>query len=229
MPSRSAGGWFTSARLHPRTRRRWRTCCGRASPRSRYLRFFSAAVNLDAEVVRLTRPGDDHVALVAIMAGQVIGVASYERLDVGTADFAVLVDDAWQGEGIGTLLLEYMAAAARGEGIETLLGDVLTTNAPMLEVAAAVAPHSARRHGDDPAVLQIEIPTQLDESALAAVGLRDRTAEHRSLRPLLAPSIGGGDRCQPTSGPDRSRGCPSRWWTVDSPERSIPSTRGRTG
>ena len=160
----------------------------RASPQSRYLRFFSAAVNLDAEATRLIRPGGDHLALLAILSGTVVGVASYERLDFRTADLAILVDDAWQGEGIGTLLLEYTAAAARGEGIETLLGDVLVTNAPMLEVAATVSPHSTPRHGDDPAVLQIEIPTRMDESALAAVGLRDRTAEHRSLRPLLAPA-----------------------------------------
>jgi acyl-CoA synthetase (NDP forming)/N-acetylglutamate synthase-like GNAT family acetyltransferase len=160
----------------------------RASPQSRYLRFFTAAVNLDTEVARLTRPGDDHLALLASLAGTVIGVASYERVDSRTADFAVLVDDAWQSEGIGTLLLEYTASAARSAGIETMVGDVLATNALMLEVAGALSPHWTRRHTDDPDVLQIAIPTRLDEAALAAVGLRDRTAEHRSLRPLLAPA-----------------------------------------
>src|SRR6185503_16650627 len=79
----------------------------RASAHSRYLRFFSAGADLHGEVRRLTRtPGGGHVALLAEDAGMVVGVASYERIDAGHADFAVLVDDARQGEGIGTLLLE---------------------------------------------------------------------------------------------------------------------------
>jgi hypothetical protein len=54
----------------------------RASPRSRYLRFFSAGISIDREVRRLVRPDDDHVALVAEHAGLAVGVASYEILAV---------------------------------------------------------------------------------------------------------------------------------------------------
>ncbi|MGA8114015.1 MAG: hypothetical protein WCA46_10170 [Actinocatenispora sp.] len=54
----------------------------KASPRSRYLRFFSLGTSqIDDEVARLTRPQSaHHTGVVAERDGQLIGVASYERL-----------------------------------------------------------------------------------------------------------------------------------------------------
>jgi hypothetical protein len=49
--------------------------CTRASPRSRYLRFFSAGISIDHEVQRLVIPSDDHVVLVAEHDGLAVGVA----------------------------------------------------------------------------------------------------------------------------------------------------------
>jgi acyl-CoA synthetase (NDP forming)/GNAT superfamily N-acetyltransferase len=160
----------------------------RASPRSRYLRFFSAGISVDREVQRLVTPGNDHVALVAEHDGLAVGVASYEILSATRAEIAILVDDAWQGDGIGSLLIEHLAAVARRAGIQELVGDVLATNVPMLRASASLAPGIARQHGEDPSVVSVHIPTQPDERALAAAGARDRTAEHNSLRPLLAPA-----------------------------------------
>jgi len=160
----------------------------RASPRSRYLRFFSAGVSVDREVQRLVTPGDDHVALVAEHDGLAVGVASSEMLSGAQAEIAILVDDDWQGEGIGSLLIEHLAAVARRAGIQELVGDVLASNVTMLRTSASLAPGIARQHGEDPSVVRIHIPTQPDERALAAAGVRDRTAEHNSLRPLLAPT-----------------------------------------
>ena len=97
-----------------------RVLYSRASPRSRYLRFFSAGISVDREVQRLVMPGDDHVALVAEHGGLVVGVASYEVLNGGEAELAILVDDAWQGDGIGSLLIEHLAAVARRAGIHWL-------------------------------------------------------------------------------------------------------------
>ena len=164
-----------------------RALYGRASPQTRYLRFFSAAVSIDREVRRLMA-GGDHVALLAEHDGLVVGVASYEVLSGDRAELAILVDDAWQGDGIGSLLIEHLTAVARRDGIQELVGDVLATNVTMLRTSASLAPGIARQHGEDPGVVRIHIPTQPDERALAAAGVRDRTAEHNSLRPLLAPA-----------------------------------------
>ena len=161
----------------------------RASVQSRYYRFFSAGVSFGPEVRRLlTCVDDDHVALLAEQDETVIAVGSYVRLDDDTAEFAILVDDLWQEEGVGTLLVESLAAEARRAGIEWLIGDVLTSNSQMLEVGVGVAPNLTRRTGASSDVLQIRVPSRPDAAALAAAGLRDRIAERRSLARLMTPT-----------------------------------------
>ncbi|WP_327002087.1 GNAT family N-acetyltransferase [Dactylosporangium sp. NBC_01737] len=158
------------------------------SPHNRYLRFFSAGAALDAEVRRLTRPADDrHLALLVQRGDAVLAAGSYERINADQADFALIVHDAHHGEGLGTLLLEHLAGAARRQGITELVGDVLAGNRAMLRVSGGLAPGVPRTF-EDPGVVQVRIPTLPDEAALAAVGERDRTAAHHSLRPLLAPA-----------------------------------------
>ncbi|GGM68278.1 GNAT family N-acetyltransferase [Dactylosporangium sucinum] len=159
----------------------------RLSPRSRYLRFFCAGAALDAEVRRLTRaPDADHVGVLVEEGGRVLAAGSYERVGRDQADFALVVADEHHGEGLGTLLLEHLAAAARRAGITELVGDVLPENAAMLKVGRDIAPGSAGRFVCG--AVRITVPTIPDDAALAAVGARDRTAAHRSLRPLLAPA-----------------------------------------
>jgi GNAT superfamily N-acetyltransferase len=171
----------------------------RASPESRYMRFFGGGAAIEAEVHRLVRPADgDHVALLVEQDTSVVAVAGYERIDDDTAEFAVFVDDTRQGQGIGTLVLEHLAAAARRAGIAELVGDVLAANTRMLRVSGDLAPGVARVYGPDHQVIRVRVPARPGEAALDAVGLRDRTAEHRSLRPMLAPGsvavVGAGGR-----------------------------------
>jgi predicted CoA-binding protein/GNAT superfamily N-acetyltransferase len=171
----------------------------RTSSRSRYLRFFNGAPAFGGEIDRLTRPADGkHLALLAEDAGRVVGVASYELIDPDRAEFAVLVDDERHGEGIGTLLLEQLAAAARRAGVAELIGSVLPDNAAMLRVSRDLAPGVPRTANREEGVMEVRVPTTPDEAALAAVSARDRTAEHWSLRPLMAPTsvavVGAGRR-----------------------------------
>ncbi|HEX6076413.1 MAG TPA: GNAT family N-acetyltransferase [Micromonosporaceae bacterium] len=160
----------------------------RESDESLRLRFFTAGRGaLHCEVDRLVRPaGPDHVALAADDAGELVGVASYER-EPGTdrAEFAVIVDDRHHGRGIGTLLLEHLAGYARRQGIRQLTGDVLAENAAMLRVARDLV--TTRLAAPQAGVVEVRVPTDLDEAALAAVDARERVAGHRSLVPLLAP------------------------------------------
>src|SRR5690606_23477131 len=130
--------------------------------------------------------------------GELVGVASYERRgpEEPEAEFAVFVDDRHQGRGIGTLLLEHLTRFARAHGIHRLYGEVLAANFRMLRVADGLAATTTSRVGDG--VVEVSMPTTVDEAAIADVDARDRAAERASLRPLLAPRsvavVGAGRR-----------------------------------
>lgn len=163
----------------------------RASGASLRLRFFinPGSSLIEAEVARLTRPASPQRAtLAAELAGTVVGVASYERRgpQEPTAEFAVFVDDAYQGRGIGTLLLEHLAAYARGQGIVHLRGDVLAGNARMLRVASELAVDQAELPRDG--VVEVTVATTAYGRVLDGLEARDRIAGRASLRPLLAPA-----------------------------------------
>jgi len=118
----------------------------RLSPESRYQRFLAAMPKLSPEMVRYLTEIDhhDHEALAALdeQTGDGIGVARYvrnpQRPDV--AEVAVTVIDAWQGRGLGTLLLEALSGRARAEGITSFTALVLAANQEMMAVLAALGP-----------------------------------------------------------------------------------------
>ncbi|BCB89572.1 bifunctional acetate--CoA ligase family protein/GNAT family N-acetyltransferase [Phytohabitans suffuscus] len=172
-----------------------------ASPESLRLRFFAAPGHstIDAEVRRLVRPPDgDHASAMAVAAGEVVGVASYERMPMspGQAEFAVFVAEPHRGRGIGTLLLEHLAAQAREHGITELTGEVLPSNHRMLKVARDLTSRTTTHFADG--VVDVNVGTTVDDAVLLAVDARDRAAERAALRPLLAPRsvavVGAGRR-----------------------------------
>ena len=57
---------------------------------------------------------------VGAASSTVIGVASYEVSSSAQAEITVLVDDAWQGDGIGSLLIEHYDAALALLTIESM-------------------------------------------------------------------------------------------------------------
>jgi GNAT superfamily N-acetyltransferase len=124
----------------------------RLSPESRYRRFFHAVTELSDEMLAyLTElDGEDHFAVVAIVDSldlkrdEGVGVGRFVRLPghPDTAEAAVTVVDDFQRRGLGKLLLETLADAARERGIHKFRGEILSSNAPMrrlLEEAGAKA------------------------------------------------------------------------------------------
>src|SRR6266478_2019709 len=107
--------------------------CRRLSSRTLYQRFFS---------LRPLRPEEAHafanvdyhrqMAVVAeVDDGQepeLIGVARYGFSDEGTADVGLVVADAWQGLGLGSLLLDEILRAGEQRGIHEFSAEVLTDN-----------------------------------------------------------------------------------------------------
>lgn len=127
----------------------------RLSDRSRRLRFHSAVTSLSDAQLRHLVDVDHHdqEALIAdVLDGDEyvgVGVARYARAGPDDVpEFAIVVEDAWQGRGVGRPLLRALFATARRNGFDRLGAEVLAENDRMLrllrEEAAAV---TLRRDG----------------------------------------------------------------------------------
>jgi RimJ/RimL family protein N-acetyltransferase len=122
------------------------------SPRSRYRRFLGTPHIGPAELRYLTDVDHrDHEALGAVDAatGEGLGVARYIREPGGdSAEVAVTIEDAWQGRGLGTVLLTRLAERARAAGIRRFTGLILAENAPMRALMAKLGDGESRNLGD---------------------------------------------------------------------------------
>lgn len=106
----------------------------RLSTESRQLRFLSQKPALTAAELRYFTEVDhrNHEALGALDAasGRGVGIARFVRHteDPAAAEIAVVVDDAWQGRGLGTVLLRTLAERARAEGVDRFTALVAAEN-----------------------------------------------------------------------------------------------------
>ncbi len=108
------------------------------SERSRYQRFMQHLPKLPPQMLaRFTQLDyDRELALVAEKDETFLAVGRYApNADGETAEFALVVADAWQGRGIGRLLLERLCRAARDAGYKALYGHILEANHDMLDLA----------------------------------------------------------------------------------------------
>jgi ribosomal protein S18 acetylase RimI-like enzyme len=101
---------------------------------------------------------DDREAVVAVVGGEVVGVARYDRstVDPSAAEFAIVVEDAWQGVGLGRQLLLELIALARRRGVRTLTASVQHDNDRVIGLIRQLLPGSTFRDDDD--VLAVESP-----------------------------------------------------------------------
>ncbi len=115
------------------------------SAQTRYNRLFSAGSFTSPERLKKITCIDyaRDMALIATLMLEdkevQIGVARYVlREDDKTCEFALSVADAWQHRGIGRALMLNLMDAAAAAGIETMVGDILSSNAPMLHFMRAL-------------------------------------------------------------------------------------------
>jgi RimJ/RimL family protein N-acetyltransferase len=157
------------------------------SRRSLYLRFHGFP-NLGPRLVEpLLEPDwDERGVLLGALeldgAERVVAVANYVRLrDPKVAESAFAVADEFQGRGIGTRLLEQLAARAAEQGIERFVAQVLADNRNMLGVFEAVGFELSRElEGGE---IEVEFPIAVTEHYRERVDERDHEAVRASLRP----------------------------------------------
>src|ERR687897_3223601 len=127
---------------------------GRCGKRAIYLRFFGSMKKLSDEKARYiaSTDGVDHLGLVALDPqdqNEIIGVARYARSPGDErAEYAALVEDRWQGEGVGAGLTHRLIEEARGNGVRSFYAFVKGENKRMLNVFRYLGLHEQERRED---------------------------------------------------------------------------------
>src|SRR3984957_2319127 len=163
---------------------------------SRYRRFFTAMPELSEQTLRAAVEVDhvNHEALVALplLSREIVGECRYIRLSdrPDTADLAVTVVDAWQGRGLGSVLLARVGARALKAGIVYFSAEVLAENRSMLTLLPRLGRVESESSGT---VVENRIkladPSQRDQAAfldlLAAAARGELVSIPAPLRQLL--------------------------------------------
>src|SRR3954466_598516 len=125
----------------------------RLSPETVYRRFHAPVRALPDESVRrlVTVDHDLREAVVAVVGGEVVGVVRYDRppADPSTAEFAVVVEDAWQGVGVGRQLARELTELAARRGVRTFTASVQPDNSRVIALIRHLLPGSTFTPDDD--------------------------------------------------------------------------------
>ncbi|MGW2282286.1 bifunctional acetate--CoA ligase family protein/GNAT family N-acetyltransferase [Streptomyces sp. NPDC001770] len=167
------------------------------SDESKYYRFFAPYPRLsDRDVHRFTHHDYvDRVGLAATVGGEFIATVRYDRIDdrgrpasapADEAEVAFLVQDAHQGRGVASVLLEHIAAVARERGIRRFAAEVLPANTKMIKVFRDAGYTQQRSFEDGSVHLTLDIEPTAE--SLAVQRAREQRAEARSVQRLLAPA-----------------------------------------
>ncbi|MFI6084762.1 GNAT family N-acetyltransferase [Streptomyces sp. NPDC051217] len=167
------------------------------SDESKYYRFFAPYPRLsDKDVYRFTHHDYvDRVGLAVTVGGEFVATVRYDRVDSrgmpasapdDEAEVAFLVQDAHQGRGIASALLEHIAAVARERGIRRFAAEVLPANSKMIKVFRD-AGFTQKRSFEDGAV-RLVLDLEPTAESLAVQRGREQRAEARSVQRLLGPS-----------------------------------------
>ena len=142
---------------------------GRLSEATVHKRFMSPKTHFSASELRyLTEvDGHSHAALVAEETSpphRIVAVARYVCLtdQPGTADVAIVVGDAVQGQGLGTVLAAHLAEGAVREGVRRFSATMLGDNRAAHRLMEQLAGHLERRASADG---QAEVVAELPSAA----------------------------------------------------------------
>ncbi|HUG88249.1 MAG TPA: GNAT family N-acetyltransferase [Actinomycetota bacterium] len=156
------------------------------SDEARWLRFFSGFPDLERAADSAVEVDyHDRFGLLALAGDEVVGHATHlaegDRAEVGFA-----VADAYQGRGLGTIMLGQLAQAAAENGIHVFEAEVMPENRRMLDVFRESGFPIATR--TEPGLIRAEFPTSLTREALERFDRREQVAAVNAIRSFLSPS-----------------------------------------
>jgi acyl-CoA synthetase (NDP forming)/RimJ/RimL family protein N-acetyltransferase len=161
---------------------------GRLSERTRYFRYFGPYPRMPQRDVERFSTVDhrDRVALVALLGDDIVAVGRFDRLEAkDSAEIAFVVQDGHQGRGLGSILLEHLAAAARERGLGRFVAEVLAENGQMVRVFRDAGYVVSREFEEG--VLHLEFAIDPTEESVEVARSREQAAEARSVHNLLHP------------------------------------------
>ena len=182
----------------------------RLSSETVYFRFLAPRRWISDEEIThfVTVDYQDRLALVAVVDGELVAVARYDRYPkpagdapaaaaagtsrgsdqdgVEEAEVAFVVRDDHQGRGLGTVLLEHLASAAVTRGIGRFVADTLADNHKMIGVfrSAGFDEHTLLESG----VIRVTLELTARPEYLERVEQREWTAAVRSIEHILRPT-----------------------------------------
>ncbi|MFI5808050.1 GNAT family N-acetyltransferase [Streptomyces sp. NPDC051561] len=167
------------------------------SDESKYYRFFAPYPRLSAKDVHRFTHHDfvDRVGLAVTVGGEFIATVRFDRINADglpasgpgadQAEVAFLVQDAHQGRGVASALLEHIGAVARERGIRRFVAEVLPANSKMIKVFTDAGYQQKRSFEDG--VVRLEFDLEPTDRSLAVQRAREHRAESRSVQRLLTP------------------------------------------
>jgi RimJ/RimL family protein N-acetyltransferase len=156
---------------------------------SRYARFMGMKQKLTTrELAFFTElDQDDHAAIGAIepRSGDGLGVARYVRDPArpDSAEAAVAVIDAWQGRGLGGVLLRALCAHAADHGVARFTASLFTANAAMLRAFQRLG--TVRVRAVEAGTMSIDIALPVAGPGMRAA-LRSAATGHVAAPPVAA-------------------------------------------
>lgn len=158
------------------------------SSESRYMRFFSGAVNL-AQAAAISSHVDyrERYGLIATIGADeaVVATGMYLKTASDRAEVAFAVGDAYQGHGLGTLLLGQLAEFAEQAGVAVFEALVLPSNHQMIDVFRQSG--FSVRTTVEPGQILVEFPTSFSAEAIERFERREEAAAVNAMRTFFEP------------------------------------------
>ena len=146
------------------------------SPASRALRYLTGMVRLPSKALELLTDvdGHRHVAWLASVSGQPVGIARYVRDDTGVAEMAVEVVDDHHGLGIGSALIDAVTTVAAARGVRRVRASLTPNNEPSRRLVTRIGVRLQVVDGllEGEGRLRLLHPPRIDRQAVLALSRR---------------------------------------------------------
>jgi len=139
---------------------------GRCSERTIYLRFFGSLQEFTEEKAQYFAhvDGVDHFAFVALDPddpNEIIAIVRYDRQPgEEQAEYAAIVEDRWQGEGVGIDLTRRLFDEARDNGVQSFYALVMGKNTRMLELLRHLGLPEQERREEGVKYVEVELQSE---------------------------------------------------------------------